>query len=171
MWLPRLQSGGLLHIVVKLGAMWTGQHWQAQACLHPLDCIRCYREAPLETAWVRQWVGLDAHACMSDWTPSCRGGRCHLAHGCCSQTELVCCSLGSATRLSVVANQPCAVGWQPWHRATTRNGRQARSWDQGANNLGRNACAHPKHTSAFGAEMCGVGGPISDASTGRANAL
>jgi hypothetical protein len=40
-----------------------------------------------------------------------------------------------------------------------------------ANNLGRNARAHPKHTSAFGAEMCGVGGPISDASTGRANAL
>jgi hypothetical protein len=37
--------------------------------------------------------------------------------------------------------------------------------------LGRNARAHPKHTSAFGAEMCGVGGPISDASTGRANAL
>jgi hypothetical protein len=58
-----------------------------------------------------------------------------------------------------------------YHRATIRKGRQARSWDQGANNLGRNARAHPKHTSACGAEMCGVGGPISDASTGRANAL
>jgi len=29
------------------------------------------------------------------------------------------------------------------------------------------ARAHPKHTSAFGAEMCGVGGPISDASGGE----
>jgi hypothetical protein len=68
-------------------------------------------------------------------------------------------------------HQPCAAGWQPWQRATIRKGRPARSWDQGANNPGRNASAHPKNTSAFGAEMCGVGAPISDASTGRANAL
>jgi hypothetical protein len=46
-----------------------------------------------------------------------------------------------------------------------------RFWDQGAGNLGVNARALPKHTSGLDAQVCGVGGPNSDASTGRANAL
>jgi hypothetical protein len=42
---------------------------------------------------------------------------------------------------------------------------------EGADNPAKNAHAHPKKTRAFGTKMCGVGGPISDASIERANAL
>jgi hypothetical protein len=45
------------------------------------------------------------------------------------------------------------------------------SWDQGADDLGRNARVLSEQTSASGTMMCRVGGPMSDASTGRANTL
>jgi hypothetical protein len=43
-----------------------------------------------------------------------------------------------------------------WIHATTSGRKQG----PGANNQGRNARAHPKHSSAFSAQMCGAGGPL-----------
>jgi hypothetical protein len=114
--------------------------------------------------------GCQAGRLFTVWGGACRGMVCNVV--------LYCTVLYYSTVLYYA--ERCRVfGSSPnWSRTPylpdkqdTSNGRQARSWDEGADNLGKHVRARLKHASACGANMCGVGGPISDASTGRANAL